>query len=332
MLYVPILKCKQGEKDALFTLNASVKDKVVPLLEVTPDVMAKGSFCGVEDFWRDRPFFLDVSPELWEETSDDDYLGLLGKCNKDHAIPVIKLADSDELVTTLQKDSLNGVALRLFLEEILDDMFDTMFTERISELNLSQTDIIIDAQFIDPSKINEATFLIKGALDAIEGIESFRRVIFASNSFPNTMDVERYDLTTFPRVESKIYEKIKSHLNKLNVPLVYADYAVNHWSFFEFIVGIQPSFNIRYSTGDHYVVYKGDTNKKGGLKIDKVQVGCQKIVESPYYFGKDFSWGDNEINEKASGESTKSGNLTTWRSIGTNHHITFIVDLLSTQS
>lgn len=86
------------------------------------------------------------------------------------------------------------------------------------------------------------------------------------------------------------------------------------------------------STEELYVIYKGDTNKKGGLKIDKVQAGCNILVSSPYYFGKDYSWGDNEINEKASGESTKSGNLTTWRAIGTNHHITFIVNLLSSQS
>jgi hypothetical protein len=332
MLYVPILKCKQGEKDALYTLSGSVKDQVVPLLEVTPDIIAKGTFCGVEDFWRDKPFFLDVSPESWGELSDEQYLELLRKCNKDQAIPVIKLGDNEHLIANLIIESPNGVALRLYIEEILDDEFETSFTELTSDLDLSEIDLIIDAQSIEPAKINESSFLIKGAIDLIDVIGDFRSVIFASNSFPNTLDVERYELTTLPRVESKIYEKIKNHLGKYGVNLIYADYAINHWSYFEFILGIQPSFNIRYTTENYFVIYKGDTNKKGGLKIDKVQSGCQKLVSSPFYLGKDFSWGDYEINEKASGESTKSGNLTTWRAIGTNHHITFIVGLLSNQS
>lgn len=212
MLYVPILKCKQGEKDALYTLSESVKDQVLPLLEVTPDVIAKGTFCGVDDFWKDRPFYLDVSPESWEELPDNDYLGLLGKCNKDQAIPVIKLADNDHLVASLIIDSPNGVGLRLYLEEILDEEFEPIFSELISDLDLSEIDLIIDAQFIDPAKINESSFLIRGAVDSIERIKEFRRVIFASNSFPRTLDVERYEITTLPRVESRIFEKTKSHL------------------------------------------------------------------------------------------------------------------------
>lgn len=34
--YVPILKWRQGEYQALFTLKAEVKDKVVPLLVIPP--------------------------------------------------------------------------------------------------------------------------------------------------------------------------------------------------------------------------------------------------------------------------------------------------------
>jgi hypothetical protein len=332
LLYVPILKCKQGEKDALFTLKETIKDNIVPLLEITPDVIEKGNFNGIEDFWKERLFIFDVSPEYRGELTNEEYLELFNKCNNQYAIPTIRMLDNEEKITTLLSQTTNGLALRLYLEEILDDDFESIFKEFSEILDLPTTDLIIDAQYVQPAKINETAFLIRGAIALIRDISKFRNIIFSSNSFPKALDVERYKLTAIPRIESSMFEKVKVHLEKSGVKLVYSDYSINHWSFFEFIVGIQPSFNIRYSTKDYYVIYKGDTNKKGGLKIDKVKEGCELLATSQYYLGSDFSWGDNEINEKVTGESTKSGNLTTWRAIGTNHHITFIVDLLSSQS
>ncbi|WP_342045957.1 beta family protein [Bacillus sp. OTU530] len=333
MLYVPILKCKQGEKDALYSLKDSVKDEIVPLLEITPDVVAKGNFNGVEDFWKDRPFILDISPEYRQELSDEEYYKLIGKCNKEQAIPVIKLADNEERITRLIAEYANGVALRLYLHEILDDDFELNYDEFSTKLDLRNTDLIIDVQHVESSKINEASFLIRGALNLIEGIGGeYRNVIFSSNSFPETLQVEKYELSAIPRVETNLFEKVKPYFSKKKVNLIYSDYSINHWSFFEFVRGMQPSFNIRYTAEDFYIVYKGDTVKKGGLKIEKVQEGCNLLVSSIYFKGKDYSWGDNEIHEKATGETTRPGGLTTWRAIGTNHHITFIVDLLSSQS
>ncbi|UZH06363.1 beta family protein [Heyndrickxia coagulans] len=332
MLYVPILKCKQGEKDALYTLRDSVKDQVVPLLEITPDVGGKGNFNGVEDFWKDRPFFLDVSPEYRQELSDEEYYKLIEKCTKQQTIPVIKLADSEKKITKLISEYPKGVALRLYIHEILDDDFELIYDEFSAKLDLPNTDLIIDAQHVESSKINEASFLIKGALNLIEGIGEYRNVIFSSNSFPETLQVDKHELSVIPRIETNLFEKVKPHFSKKKVNLIYSDYAINHWSFFEFIPGMQPSFNIRYTTEDFYVVYKGDTVKKGGLKIEKVKEGCIILVTSPYFKGQGYSWGDKEIHEKATGETTRPGSLTTWRAIGTNHHVTFIVNLLSNQA
>lgn len=332
MLYVPVLKCKQGEKDALYTLSDGIKNHICPLLEVTPDIIEKDSFSGVEDFWKERPFIFDISPEYQKDINDKEYFKLLRKCNREYTIPAIKLFDNEEKISKLVGDASNGVAVRLYLEEILDDDFEILFEEFSKMLDISKTDLIISIQYVESNKVNETAFLIKSALNLITNINKFRSVIFSSNSFPRALEVEKFKLSLIPRVESIVYDKIKPYFNKKGVNLLYSDYSINHWSFFEFIPGMQPSFNIRYSTEDAYIVYKGETIKKGGLKIEKVSGGCNLLSSSPYFKGKDYSWGDNEINEKATGETTKPGSLTTWRAIGTNHHITFIVNLLSSQS
>lgn len=331
MLYVPVLKCKQGEKDALLTLEDKIKENICPLLEITPDVIDKNNFNGTEDFWKAKHFF-DVSPEVSNNLDDSMYFSLLNKCKKEFAIPSIRLADSRDKILKIKSESVNGMALRIFREEIFDEDFEESLNELMGLVDPSNTDIIISVRYIDSSKVNEMAVIMKAAINMISNIENFRNVIFSSNSFPESLDVERDNLTVIPRNETKVYEKVKPYFLKKGVNVVYSDYAINHWSYFEFIPGMQPSFNIRYTTNDLYVIYKGDTLKKGGLNLDKVAKGCKLLTDSQYFYGKDFSWGDNSIYEKSAGESLKPGSNTTWRAIGTNHHITLMVNLLSNQS
>lgn len=54
----------------------------------------------------------------------------------------------------------------------------------------------------------------------------------------------------------------------------------------------------------------------------------KEVVNSPIYSGEKFSWGDGQIYDKSK-RIGGPGNSTTWRQINTNHHITLMVDLLS---
>src|SRR5690625_3554830 len=96
MLYVPILKCKQGEKNALNNLEEDVKDLILPLLEVTPDVIERDNFQGVEDFWENRQYIFDISPEYYEKLTESKYKNLLSNCSREFTLPTIRLADSLE--------------------------------------------------------------------------------------------------------------------------------------------------------------------------------------------------------------------------------------------
>lgn len=179
--------------------------------------------------------------------------------------------------------------------------------------------------------VNKISHLTKTVSNLDIDITLFRNIIFSSNSFPQTLSVEKHNLSLLPRVESKLFNKVKEFFDNNGVKLVYSDYAINHWSFLEYIPGMPISFNIRYSIDDAYVIYKGDAIKKGGLNINKVAEASSLLVNSAYFLGKDYSWGDAEIYKRAVGEIKKPGNTTTWRAIGTNHHITFMVNHLSNQ-
>ncbi|OQM47501.1 hypothetical protein B6A27_00185 [Anoxybacillus sp. UARK-01] len=331
MLYVPIMKFKQGEKDALYQLPTELKEKVVPLFEITPDVIQKEKSLGISQIWE-YPYFFDISPEYYNELSDEEYLGLLAKC-QGHLVPVIKLTDSLEKVDAIIGKAQNGVAIRIYLEEILDDNFQNLFSDLTHKLNINETDLIIDAQFVEPVQINIKSTLMKETLNRINKIPEFRTVIVASNSFPQTLsNYEKHTLVSIPRSESKFFEKVKKSFEEKGIKIVYSDYGVNHWTYFEYVPGMQVTFNIRYTYNDDFIIYRGDSNKRGGFSFAKVQEACHTLVNSSCFLGQNYSWADQEIYEKAIGAVAKPGNATTWRALGTNHHIVFILNHLSNQS
>lgn len=328
MLYVPILKWKQGEKDALSNLSEEVKEDIVPLIELTPDVLERGENLNISRYWE-RMFYYDTSFE--SAISDDEFVSKMANCDSlENLIPVIKFDDSYPKIQQLFDLSVNGCALRLSIENCMDDSFNEVFEEIQNIINLNETDLILDVKEIDSAKINEKSFLIVGTLNNISRLNEFRNIILSTNSFPNTLTSCPADsLTVLRRVEKQLYDRVVNNFSKC--PIIYSDYSINHWSYFEFIPGIKPSFNIRYTTAEHYLIFKGKTIQKGGLNIENVQYACEQIFNHPFYSGRDFSWGDTEIYNKANEPNPRSGNLTTWRAIGTNHHITLVVNQLSNQ-
>lgn len=328
MLYVPILKWKQGEKDALLNLSEETKSEIIPLLELTPDTIEKGDGLRVSKFWSGL-FYFDTSFEI--DISDEEFVNIINESDLvENVIPVIKFEDSIEKVKSLCKLSKQGFALRLSINDCMEDGFTAALEIVFQIINRRETDLILDVKDVDSSKINEQAFLIAGAFGNIPELNLFRNIILSTNSFPSTLKNCATDtLTVLERTEKTLYNRVVKSLP--NYKICYSDYAINHWSYFDFIPGIKPSFNIRYTTTDYYLVYKGKTVQKGGLNIEFVKAACECIVDHPLYSGSGFSWGDNEIFLKANDSSVKPGNLTTWRTIGTNHHISLVVNQLSNQ-
>ena len=108
----------------------------------------------------------------------------------------------------------------------------------------------------------------------------------------------------------------------------YGDYSIAHPE----IVEIDPrvmsmSASIRYSSTSQWVIIKGESIKIGGFK--QFPILSNKLTSIPEYSGKDFSWGDEQIYNYANATDNKSGNATTWRSIGNNHHFTLVTNQIS---
>ena len=90
---------------------------------------------------------------------------------------------------------------------------------------------------------------------------------------------------------------------------------------------MRMSASIRYTTADHWLIVKGKNVRQYGF--DQYFELCRTLVELPEYSGENFSWGDRFIMRCARG-SGGPGNATTWRKVGTNHHLTLVAQQLAT--
>lgn len=327
-MYVPILKEKQGEKDAIMQLNEVTKDFICPLFEIAPEHFADAIPINIENYWRNRPYYLDFPYEKITEGIEERVFRNWIISNKSkHMIPVIRLSYEDEIINETILKFEEKIAIRITVDEFFEDDFLENLEKITDQLTLENVDLIIDSQEITASSYKKQAASVKTCLNDIPNLQKYNSIVLASGSFPPTLDIDKEVFLTIGKHEIDFFKLIKKSFSNFN--LVFSDYGINHWTSFEFIPGMQPSFNIRYTLNDNYLVYKGKTIKKGGLKIENIKTCCIDLINSPNYFGSTFSWGDSVINDIADGTKNTGGNLTTWRAIATNHHIEAVIKQLA---
>lgn len=326
--YVPILKWKKGEQGALKELQKSIKDAIIPLIEITPDFNEDKLESSLK-IWENRIFYFDVIPECYE-TDEQIYFRLLKKLDPNFVIPVVCIDDDLESIDSANSLSNLGIALRITTNEI--DEIDEYLDDIIKKIKPSNIDLIIDISSINDDNSKEKFTLFKALISSIPTPKDFRNIILSGSSFPESLkSVGKYDYGIFARLELDFWKKCTKKLStKYDTNFVYSDYCINNPKYVDFVPGMSPYFNIRYTSEDYFIVFKGDMVKKGGLDSENVQSLCNKLLSLDEFMGPDFSCGDNYIYTRATDDEVESyGNLSTWRKVGTNHHITFVINQLS---
>ena len=90
---------------------------------------------------------------------------------------------------------------------------------------------------------------------------------------------------------------------------------------------MRPSASVRYTANEYWLVLKGRNLRDHGY--EQFHDVCRELIEKLEYSGRSFSWGDGYIDDCAN-EIAGTGNLTTWRKVGTSHHLAFVLRQIST--
>lgn len=349
--YVPVLKWRQGEYQALMRLHAAAKDRVVPLIEVTPpewdfehnrfkktiDGQLTPFASRLEKKWGVRPAFLDTN--LLKPTERMiggghplTYLLDAVRARGGVLTPVTGLARDlahyNALAAGMALDG-RGVAVRVSLDEIADPVFPATLLSLVASLGvgLSETDLIVDLAAKDFEPLADLTALVAALLQSHAVYGDVRSLVLIGTSFPVSMGEVKLASQILPRLEWKLYKGVVGSLAPGYRPLAFGDYAIASAD----IPGgdmrlLKPSATIRFTVADGWFITKGNNVRDNGYGQYRGQ--CGTVITSGHIAASGYSAGSDYIRG-CDAKTEKTGNLTTWRWVGTNHHITRVVDDLA---
>lgn len=350
--YVPIIRWKRGEQSALFELDSQIKKRMSPLLEIPPidwdfenecpkksiDDHLKNLVTQIKVNWNcSNKLFIDAIQICLDDDEIMDNgehpLTFIFDSLLNEGIQAIPVTSSNrgnkyqQSVSLIAKKHNTGIALRLNDSDI--DDIDFVINKLLNQFSMvpSKIDIVLDFEYINPKiPINKTTNLAIASIISLPNIKDWRTLTIVSTAFPDTLSQFASGTEgSIPRLEWLVYQRLlKSKLTRFPT---FGDYIISNP---EYPI-IDPRFikmsaNIRYTVDNEYLIFRGYsvTSQKYG-KWAQAQRLCQKILNHSKYYGKDYSYGDRYIYDCAYGNSS-TGNAETWRKVGTNHHLTLVVN------
>ena len=348
--YVPLLKAKQGELNALAELNQSVKDGVTPLLELplapwdwNNDQPAKsidehldGYPAKLTKAWgANDPFFVDtiyVDDEGPLASGAAPVTGLFDSMRNAglRAIPVTgpsRDAAQQQAVGQIVAQDSRGVCIRLQGDDLGDPLSLTAeLTKLLGQLGceLGDADLVLDYEQIDDDKVSPISVAATAVLTLLTTLKDWRTVTLASGGFPvNLQDQSPISVSTIPRADWRMWGRLIPHRAKLGRMPTFGDYGIASPQLVELDPRIiDMSVNLRYASDDDWLALKARSRKKHGH--GQFNDLCQMLVARTEFRGASFSAGDNYIADCAAG-TDGPGNATKWRQCGTSHHLAHVV-------
>lgn len=351
--YVPFLKWRQSEYQALFKLEEEIKDSIVPYIVLPPieydfaeNRLKKTIGEHIEpmpkrliDKWGSRLALLDFHESLEEDLMDNGenvikYVFTKAIALGCNLIPVISFEKSIwylnevKLITSSQKC---GVALRVFLQDLDRPTINIEIDQilKMFDLNIKDIDLIVDLK--TPDKFEPYSVfcnLISMKISKIRNIKDYRSFVITCNSLdlrsvqqPGAV-ITRHEWMLYPYLINKFQEKLPT----------FGDYTTDG---IEFLAPldmrkINPSVKLIYTLPQHWHILKGTAFRGNQVQIVAL---CSTIASLPDYKGVNFSYGDKQIystaNINVNSNKPNYGNLGTWKQVAINHHMTKVVHQLS---
>lgn len=350
-MYVPALRWRQGEYQALAKLSAAAKDRIVPFITI-PEVEfdfelwqpKKTIQEHVHPFaarfnakWGRRPAWVGVHHSISDKPMGDGrdiftYVFEALRAFQAYALPAVPLDASPATVESVRSivalDGL-GVAISIRLENLMK-LDARSRIEGLAEsigLSFDEIDLVIDLGAPNFEPYNAFAGALITAMQKLGDIDAFRNFVIVGTAIPETFKGVAKGADRLPRHDWLFYQAL---LNKMPAGMrqpIYGDYTIVHPEFAPVDMRkIKSAGKLIYTAATVWEVRKG-----GAFRDNPGQMHdhCASIVASGMFRGAGFSSGDDYIAKcavKAKGPS----NQPWWKFVTINHHITHVLDDLST--
>lgn len=348
--YVPILKWKRAEQNALGALSDAQKRDITPLIQfVMPKPKSSDSpqrqFDSVMEKFREKmpqlsqqilkswgsgPIFFDVSLLYTTPLKAECVQTVITSGHRlgMGLIPVLHLDDDTELRDAIQRSAQkysSGICLRLIPHDLDDTARLNGKIKRFlkwSALAEADVDLLVDTKEIKDDGLYAAYV---SASQGIYNLPLWRTFIFASGAFPeDLMQCKIDEENLIPRVDWRNWLDQLRGKHLVRKP-AFADYTIQHPIYKETSQFFHPTTSIRYALNDAWLIMKGRKQRF------ELYLANAKLLadDRRKFFGDTFSYGDEYIAEKAKHYAVYiknptvkgTGSTETWLTAGINHHL-----------
>lgn len=334
--YVPILKVKQGEVEALGNLDLKIRKNTIPMIQFIENTNTKRAGDYVDTIIRrltkawgrdDNEILFDVE-NLKSTQLVAIFANRLTAVNR-RFIPVFHNNYQEDYLDLVKNNYLNnGVCLRIKKNFMSPETVTDFIDDLKEKTSLKDSDIILmmDFENITNSDVEDYKKLFLQIYSDIKP-RNLRNIIVSAGSIPNSLcDVPSEPISTIPRPEGELWNSISTKTK--DKKLIYSDYGVIHPVYDENSHTLEKGCCIKYTQDKEFIIISDhsavDLREAGEQYVNNSRI----LIEHPGYEGKNFSWGDGYIFDCANKEVKYNGSPL-WVKITLNHHFTKIMDLLS---
>lgn len=348
--YVPLLKCKPAEKDALRQLPPDVLRFLTPLLEI-PEIgkpeegeepkSVEAQICSALDpkfcqyAANSRPFFLDPCELLSHDQAAGAKVFRHAATMHLPFVPVTRLESNDTCTTTAALAHFTherGMAVRV-PRSTLD--WPGSLTDLLTCHSLRPCDIhlIIDlgdiADMIEPGIVSMSRLFLR----SVPNMRTWRTLTLVASSFPKSMGkVPSQGHSWVDRADWTSWLSIARDRTSTDRRPSFGDAGIQHIGGVENVdrKKFDASPTIRYATDEQWLFVKG-ASRKVLRPTDQFPILagrlCQEAPLNQYFRGPTHCKGCSDIVD-SSKFAKGLASPQVWRRIGTVHHITTVVGAL----
>lgn len=344
-LYSPIIKGKLNDLKAVGRLSDSTRSKIKPLIEIMPLPMENA---GVEKHLKKFVGYITKYAQGGEAFVD--FYGLKPKMKTSEGVdailagfrllseqgvsitPTYGFDRDDDLwdsLRTIIKEFGKGFCFRIDIDD-LDYQAEAAMSqviERSSELGLKpkNIDLLIDLRDLSNCDLDELKETVLDFLLLIQQGPKYRSIILAGSSALKTVgDIPKDGFTDVIRNELRLWVNIQRDIPE-SLSLVYGDYGVIHPDFSEAAFRSKyMNAKVRYTNQGRITYYRGHGLLHPIKDYEQYHEIADKVRNSSGYMGRDFSAGDQYIDDVAD-LNVKPGSPATWVLADMNHHLEYTV-------
>ncbi len=350
--YVPALRWRQAEYQALERLEQTVKDQIMPLITIpdveydfeqrqpkkTIDEHVYPFITRYHNKWGRRPAWIALNEAIANGRMDDgshvfDYVFNGLRPNNAKAIPALPLATDPETIAAAARAVARdgqGAAIIVRLEDLMvyGSAAKVVTLAKDLQVELNEIDLIIDLKDPNFEPYDSFATALIAYIPRLGDLMAFRNVVLVSTAIPETFAGISTGTDDIPRHDWLFYQTLLMNLSGGMRRPAYGDYTIVHPNFeAKDMRKIKPAGKIIYTRENMWGTRKGDSFRDNR---DQMHSHCQEIVRDPRFNfrGEGFSSGDAYISDCAA-EREGPSNLGRWKEVAINHHITLVAEALA---